>query len=315
MTTKVTELDISELVPDDLNLNTGTPEGEALMEKSLHEFGAGRSILLDMNNRIIAGNKTTEASASAGIQKIIVVETTGNELVAVKRTDIDLDSPKGRELALADNATSFANLAWDSKNLRKVGKKFDLKPADWGVKPKSIFNTDKLAYCDFTDAPAVHKNGDFYVTTFWKRSGENEGNTLSEIKENPLMIDFFADKAIDFIGRMCGRNLRAGDWCLITTPKRRHKETNFATEVCKKIAKSLNFLFYEDCIIAKNRTRINPDFSLTREIKERNIIVFDDIITTGSTLTATHDLLKMNKNMIFLRESKMGNSLAQNFKG
>jgi hypothetical protein len=299
MTAKIKELDISELVPDDLNLNKGTPEGEALMEKSLHEFGAGRSILLDKNNRIIAGNKTAEASTSAGIQKVIIIETAGDELVAVKRTDIDLDSQKGRELALADNATSFANLAWDKSNLKKISKKFDVKPAGWGVELKGIFDTGKNSRCDLTDSPALHKNGDFYVTTFWKRSVKEEGNTLSDIKGNPLMIDFFADKAIDFIGRMCGRNLRAGGWCLITTPKRRHKETNFATEVCKKIAKALDFPFYEDCIMAETKTRINPEFSLTREIRERNIVVFDDIMTTGSTLAATHGLLKNTKNMIF----------------
>jgi hypothetical protein len=297
--TKVLELDISELVPDDLNLNKGTPEGTALMQKSLSEFGAGRSILLDKNNRIIAGNKTTEASTSAGIQKVIVVETTGDELVAVKRTDIDLDTQKGRELALADNATSFVNLAWDKKNLKKVSKKFDVKPADWNAKPKGLFDTDRKAYCDLEDKPALYKKGDFYVVTFWKRSDDDNGNTLQEIKENPMMIDFFANKAVDFVSGTCGRNLRAGGWCLITTPKRRHKETNFATEVCKKIAAALNFPFYEDCIIAKNKTRINPEFSLTLEIKERNVVVFDDIITTGSTLTATYNLLKNTKNMVF----------------
>jgi hypothetical protein len=290
-------LNITELVPDDLNLNTGTAAGEALMEKSLTELGAGRSVLIDRNNRIIAGNKTTEASTAAGIQKVIVVETSGDELVAVKRTDIDLDSKKGRELALADNATSFVNLAWDRKNLKKIGKKFEVKPDEWNIKSKPNIRGDQKAYCDLEDKPALRRKGDFYIITFWKRS-EN-GNTLTEIKENPLMVDFFANKAIEFIGKTCGRNLRAGNWCLITTPKRRHKETNFATEVCKKIAVSLNFPFYEDCIECKTKERINPVFSLTREIKERNIVVFDDIMTTGSTLTATHNLLKHDKNMMF----------------
>jgi hypothetical protein len=42
------------------------------------------------------------------LEDVIVVETTGNQIVAVKRTDIDLDSKKGREMALADNATAKA---------------------------------------------------------------------------------------------------------------------------------------------------------------------------------------------------------------
>ena len=63
--------------------------------KSLRTFGAGRSILLDKNNKIIAGNKTTEGFASAGMEDVIIIETTGNELVAVKRNDIDLDTKEG----------------------------------------------------------------------------------------------------------------------------------------------------------------------------------------------------------------------------
>ncbi|HOU22680.1 MAG TPA: hypothetical protein PLN42_00345 [Anaerolineae bacterium] len=37
-----------------------------MLDKSLQELGAGRSILVDRNGRIIAGNKTHEAAAGAG---------------------------------------------------------------------------------------------------------------------------------------------------------------------------------------------------------------------------------------------------------
>ena len=46
---------ISELIPDDKNFNKGSQFGNSLIEKSFTKFGAGRSILLDKNNRIIAG--------------------------------------------------------------------------------------------------------------------------------------------------------------------------------------------------------------------------------------------------------------------
>ena len=95
---KIIEADIAQLVPDDVNF------GQSLIEKSLRQFGAGRSILLDKNNRIIAGNKTVENAGQIGLEKVLIVETTGEEIVAVKRTDIDLDTREGRELALADNA-------------------------------------------------------------------------------------------------------------------------------------------------------------------------------------------------------------------
>lgn len=125
---------IDKLIPDDLNANKGTEYGGHLIEKSLRENGAGRSILLDRNNRIIAGNKTVDGCSSIGIDDVIVVETTGNQIVAVKRMDIDLDSAQGRSLALADNATSKANLAWDAEAIQQITESWDIKPEDWGIK-------------------------------------------------------------------------------------------------------------------------------------------------------------------------------------
>ena len=57
---------VADLVPDGRNANRGTPRGRAVLDKSLQELGAGRSILVDRNGRIIAGNKTHEAAAGAG---------------------------------------------------------------------------------------------------------------------------------------------------------------------------------------------------------------------------------------------------------
>lgn len=108
--TKIIETNVDKLIPDDKNFNKGTEYGQHLIEESLRKFGAGRSILLDKNNRIIAGNKTVENAAIIGIDNVIIVETDGNQIVAVKRKDIDLDTAKGRELALADNATGKLTL-------------------------------------------------------------------------------------------------------------------------------------------------------------------------------------------------------------
>ena len=130
---KIIETSIEQLVPDDKNFNEGTEYGQHLIEESLRKFGAGRSILLDKNNRIIAGNKTTENCVNVGLDDVIIVETDGTKLVAVKRTDIDLDSAQGREMALADNATGKANLCFDTDLIMQEAEKFDFDPEYWGV--------------------------------------------------------------------------------------------------------------------------------------------------------------------------------------
>ena len=130
---KVIETNIESLVPDNKNFNKGTEYGDRLMDESLRRFGLGRSILIDKNNRIIAGNKTAEKAADIGFTDVVVVEVDGNQLVAVKRKDIDLDSAKGREFALSDNATGKANLCFDTDLIMQEAEKFDFDPEDWGV--------------------------------------------------------------------------------------------------------------------------------------------------------------------------------------
>ncbi len=98
-----------DLIFDDKNFNTGSEAGALLIKKSFDKFGAGRSILIDKNNRIIAGNKSAENFTGENVQ---IVESDGTKLIAVKRTDIDLDTPEGREMAMADNATAKVNIVW-----------------------------------------------------------------------------------------------------------------------------------------------------------------------------------------------------------
>jgi DNA modification methylase len=122
---------ISDLIPDDKNFNKGSEFGNSLIEKSFRKFGAGRSILLDKNNRIIAGNKSVENAASIGMEDVQIVESDGKRIIAVKRTDIDLDSPEGREMALADNASAKANIVMDAELIEaELGEAIC---EEWGV--------------------------------------------------------------------------------------------------------------------------------------------------------------------------------------
>ena len=113
-------IDIEQLAQDQHNFNKGSEQGQELMERSFKEMGAGRSILIDRNGNIIAGNKSQKAAIAAGIKKVRIIETTGDELVAVKRTDVDIDSAEGRKMAYLDNLTTQVNLTWDETELQAV---------------------------------------------------------------------------------------------------------------------------------------------------------------------------------------------------
>lgn len=105
------------LTPDKQNANKGTDRGRDLLKHSLAEYGAGRSILVDKNGNIIAGNKTFEQASAMGM-KVREIETDGDELVVVKRNDLDLyNGTKARELAYADNRVAELDLAWEAEQL------------------------------------------------------------------------------------------------------------------------------------------------------------------------------------------------------
>ena len=146
-------INIEELCQDKHNFNQGTVGGAKLMERSLQELGAGRSILIDKNGNIIAGNKTQQAAKKAGIKKVRIIETTGDELVAVKRTDVDIDSEQGRELAMLDNLTQQVNLKWDERELHNIKAEVEgFNPEEWGMALKEL--EDK----DFEDKFDSHNN-------------------------------------------------------------------------------------------------------------------------------------------------------------
>lgn len=128
------EIKINELIQDDRNFNQGTEKGQVLLNRSFENFGAARSVLIDKNNRIIAGNKSAKTAEAHGIDDVIVVDSEGDELIAVRRIDLDLDSRKGRELALADNMTAKTNMDLDYNEIRRCVDELHMDTEAWGIK-------------------------------------------------------------------------------------------------------------------------------------------------------------------------------------
>jgi DNA modification methylase len=124
---------IKDLKSDHKNARKRTDRSAKLIAESLQRFGAARSIVIDEENRILAGNGTIEGAKAAGIKNVRVIETDGTEIIAVKRTGLSEDEKIG--LALADNRTSDLS-DWDKDMLQQLSEEHDIAP--W-------FDADDLA--------------------------------------------------------------------------------------------------------------------------------------------------------------------------
>lgn len=129
---------VADLTGDSHNANRGTARGRKAIRESVNSLGLGRSILVDRQGRVIAGNKTLEAARGEGVDRLVVVQTDGSELVAVQRTDLDLtEDAEARELAVADNRTAQIDLDWDPDVLKMY--------ADLGADLGPFFSAEELA--------------------------------------------------------------------------------------------------------------------------------------------------------------------------
>lgn len=114
---------LATFTPDPQNARLHSERNISLIASSLTEVGAARSIVVDEDGVILAGNATVEAAARAGIDRVRVVDADGSELIAVRRTGLT-DEQKKR-LALFDNRA--AELAdWDPEVLAILADDTDL---------------------------------------------------------------------------------------------------------------------------------------------------------------------------------------------
>lgn len=138
----------TEIKPDKRNYNKHSDENKRVINKSLNELGGGRSILLDSENEIIAGNGVYEQAEKLNIP-VRIIETDGSELIAVKRTDLKTDDEKRKKLALVDNtANSLSSL---NNNLVQEDFNKDMLD-DWGIKlEEGYFQKDQKNKQEFIE--------------------------------------------------------------------------------------------------------------------------------------------------------------------
>lgn len=168
----------------------------------------------------------------------------------------------------------------------------------FAVQQRKSWDKTSEARCDFAYKLRLTRRSNVNFVSIWQKSVL--GRTLSDIKADADMVAFFADSICPVIKEMIGHNLSHGDWCIVTSPKRRHKVKNFASLISERLGKLLDIPFYEDVAFCHSKHRVNAVFELNVLPLESNIIVFDDFVTTGATLAAMKNLLQpLGKNLVF----------------
>ena len=160
-------------------------------------------------------------------------------------------------------------------------------------------NKVRISYRSSTKSLGSAKNPQFGIISLWKKSVY--GRTLTDIKADQDMVEKFAVGMNTLIRQILGDSLASGDWCIVTSPKRRHKERNFASLISARLADLLGIRFYEDLAECHSKHRVGAVFTFGAEPpKENNIIVFDDFVTTGATMISMRELLRpLGKNLVF----------------
>lgn len=157
------------------------------------------------------------------------------------------------------------------------------------------------ARCDFAPNKVriSYRNPQFGIISLWKKSVY--GRTLTDIKSDPDMVEKFAEGMNTLIRQILGHSLASGDWCIVTSPKRRHKTRNFAAMISARLGELLGIPFYEDVAECHSKHRVGAVFTFGKEPPtESNIIVFDDFVTSGATMISMRDLLlPLGKNLVF----------------
>jgi ParB-like chromosome segregation protein Spo0J len=114
---------LDELVLDPQNARHHSSRNLDLISASLDDVGAARSIVIDEENIILAGNATVAAAQALGLTKVQVIDVDGTTVVAVRRSGLTPDQKQ--RLALFDNRA--AELAdWDPLVLATLGDEIDL---------------------------------------------------------------------------------------------------------------------------------------------------------------------------------------------
>ena len=226
---QIQELPITKLKPYENNPRNNDLAVCACVN-SIQTFGFKNPIIIDRNNIIICGH--TRYRAAQKLKLDFVPCIIADDLTPEKIKAFRLADNKISELSTWDGAL----LAIEIETLSSMG----LDMSEFAFDTSEIWRRQQAwkkaeKFCNLKQKIKLHSHGGFFTTCFFETS--KDGTPISEIKENFSNVKIFSDCLVDFVRRTLGGNLAAGSWCIVTTPRRRHKEgLHFATEICKAAA-------------------------------------------------------------------------------
>jgi len=180
---KITKAKISDLKFDNKNFNKGTQFGDKLLEKSISKFGFREAGVLDRNGRLIGGNKRTAKAGERGLEDVEIIKADPNKIYALQFDDIDLDSPEGRELALALNATAKANISFDVEVMEATIE--SVKVEEWGAASNQSIsaNGNLLKHYEVPNYEEDEDDEELYNT-----HGDNRTDEVKDFEHVPLVL-------------------------------------------------------------------------------------------------------------------------------
>lgn len=172
---------LKDLTPDPKNRRTHTSRNVEMITEAIESVGTGRSIVIDEDDVVLAGNATVKAAGVAGLTKLKIVEAEGDEVIAVRRRG--LTSEQKRALAIYDNRT--AELAeWDVEQL--------VEDVDAGLDLGAFFDENELAVVldPFTkfEVPLSERPGDDDERYVDFRFSDLSGKVSREVYESFMTV-------------------------------------------------------------------------------------------------------------------------------
>jgi DNA modification methylase/ParB-like chromosome segregation protein Spo0J len=168
---KIEQVDIADLKLTPRNPRKRTPESASVINKSLKEFGACRSIVIDENRIIRAGNGTITEARELGMEDVLIVEATGDQIVAVQRKG--LTEEQWERYTFVDNYASDAS-TYDIDILREISQEVDLESFCFPGKLEDLFKELEGRTSELAESQETEGGGGGESTPHEKKEEDQE---------------------------------------------------------------------------------------------------------------------------------------------